>query len=375
MLTWLSGLWRALLRTWPFTNEKARPAHVPSALERLPQEVLDEIFGYLELSAVACLAICSKPLHHNLSTKHVLLLKSSGGHADQRKALLMHLARDQTTLFYCYVCSTNHHVSKVRSAFSPGYLGRTPCLKTSFAADESFQSYMSYSAYAITFPHVQLAMHQYRHGNSEFLDRLFQTEVRRPLANVNVWTLLCVEPRVVKDMLFLRVQHWIAADEDYCFAATQSQWPSICCHIDHEPSFKAWSEVKHQTRQTENAVRQCSNLDTTSYWCSVCNAEIQYTTTCLTEGKVAWITTKWLNFGSGNSPEQYQWLLQVRPRRRGHLVRQPKYDISIRSLYENTCDSGRTQSAAHSENANLLRNSLVRRRRFQQVLDHQGVAT
>lgn len=232
MLTYMKRRVTAALRSTRCQNDSATDL---SGLLGLPQELLDMIVGYLDIDEVACLSVCNKNLHRKLEVDKWRNLRLGYWHDRQRKTLLVRLAHDNPALFFCHDCSYLHLVASVGRPYSIGYGGRLTCIKHRSERNDllrPFDDYERLSTYQLTFSHVQLIMARHRFGHSHGIDvsLLAMSEVRRTLSE-KVWALLSVEPRIIENELFLRVQQWTIFDQDDQPRFRELRGPAVCLHI------------------------------------------------------------------------------------------------------------------------------------------------
>lgn len=358
MLDWVKGLFAAL----GCNRGRARTPPRPPLLG-LPQELLDSI--------VAFLSICSKDLYQRLGVDRWQVLRLGHGHDHQRKEFLAHLARDIPDLFFCHHCSYLHLVARV----GPALLGyrRLPCIKPPSARDvpaQSFETYGGISHYRLTFPHVQLVMARHRNGPNcgISMSSLSITEVHIQ-KQYKVWTLLSVEPRIIDNELFLRVQQWIIFDQNDQPTFEKLRGPSICSHISkiagNHTASTTLDLIQCQVQHVGGRATcpKCSGL----YRCIHCAVEFESDAIQLEDGKLAVIITKWLNVGNGGSPTDPSWQRHLYPPLEGRVVAMAKDSLGSRRIFEG--HMGRSQEEATRENASLICGESFRKKLHQISLD------
>ena len=189
--------------------------HAPATL-RLPHELVNVIVDSLNISEAVCLSVCCKYFYHRLGKDRYRILRKGQGHEDQRNEFLLRLARDHPTLFFCHSCSRLRLVGSVGLPLVGSCGPRLRCMwltDTEGVPLHSFEMYGEGAIYRLTFSHVQLVMARHRHGPKYGIptSTLSITEIWK-VDRLKVWCVLHVEPRIIDDELFLRVQHWIAFD-------------------------------------------------------------------------------------------------------------------------------------------------------------------
>ena len=372
MLGWVKGLFAAASFLSPSHDggQVSRPS-----LLGLPQELLDNIVDFLDDPDAACLSVCSKDLYRRLGVNRWQLLRLDHGHERQRNEFLARLGRDNPNLFFCHTCSYIHLVARV----GPAIIGREhlPCIRSHSSRDiptQSFEIYGSILHYRLTSLHVQLAMARHRNGPKYgiSMSSLSFTEIKwRKM--YKVWTLLSVEPRIIDNELFLRVQHWIAFDQDDQPTFERTRGPSICSHINkyagkYEGKDTGYTTIDLLQCQIQHvggraSCPTCSAL----YRCIDCAVEFESDAIHLEDRKVAVIITKWLNLGNGDSPTNPNWRRHLYPPFEGLPVVTARDSLGPRSIFEG--HMGRTQETATRESASLFCGEAFRKKLRQIATD------
>ena len=358
----LKGLFASALSPKPrydYDGERVRT----HPLLGLPQELLDNVVDFLDTADAACLSMCNKSLYQRLGTNRWQLLRLGHGHDEQRKQLLTHIARDNPHIFYCHICSYLHLVARLGPSI---YSIRLPCINSTSLREnlsQAFETYGGISSYRLTFPYVQLVMARHRDGPKYgiSMSSISITEVRRRERH-KVWTLLSVEPKIVDNELFLRVQQWIAFDQDDQPTFERLCGPSICTHISkiRGDYLKPLTldllqcQVHHIGRRA--SCPKCSVL----YRCIDCGVEYESDAILFEDRKLAVVITKWLNVGNGDSPTNPDWRRHLYSSFDGWPVAMAKDSLGPRSIFEGHI--GRSQDTATRENASLLRGESFRKK-------------
>lgn len=264
-----------------------------ASLLTLPPELLIQIVDFLEVSDVACLALCNRTLRHYFASPAWDLLRNGKGMPDERRAFLTRLAKDeQGRFFYCYTCSLLHLTSLVGP---PGASAqRHPqrvlrCVQEPpwrEARPNCFKTHAGNSRFGFTFQHLQLATA----GMLE-LDALAIIEVQRFR---KATTLLSVEAALVSSELRLRVQQWIAFDQDEVPGNDDMLCLSVCEHINRRPYYHCQMhpdlircKIYHLDQRAD--CRTCHSL----LRCSECATEFHVEVKTLEVDRSALVITKW----------------------------------------------------------------------------------
>lgn len=336
----------------------------------LPQELLDSIIDFLDISEAACLSVCNKQLYWRLGKGRRELLHLTHGRGSQRKEFLMHLARDNPLFFFCHSCVNLHLLARVGPAGPVCFRHakkRPACIEEPPLRDYPavyFRDYLADDDYHLVFAHEQLVMARH-HSGSNFglpMSSLSFTGIRRNDWH-KVWTLLNVEPRIIDDKLLLRVQHWLMFDLDD-MPKIDDFGPSLCSHATRyaERTYADLIECHLQHVGHRASCSKCSILYRQE-WCGV---EFESDAFRLDHGKVAVLITKWLNLGKGDSPSDPTWQRNACAIPLnclgGPLLAEVKDNLRIRSTFEE--HMGKSQHTATCENASLLREEFFRKKLY-----------
>ena len=342
------------------TSDDDRLAPTPRLLA-LPPELLDHIVIFLDIPGAACLSLCSKGLRKRLAANRWQLLRPGHGYGHERKEFLLCLARDHPSLVFCYNCSRLHRGTRVGPALFSSYL---PCIQYVAARDwpgQSFEVYGGLSSYRLTFLHVQLVMARHRDGIDRgiAIDSLSVTEVHGRERD-NAWSLLSVDPKIIDNELFLRVQHWVIFDWDKQPVFERLRGPSICSHISKfKGKLGGSATVDLLNCQTQHIDKRAScPTCNVLYHCVDCAVEFESDAILVGGRTVAVIITKWLNLGSGNSPTDVDWRRHLYPPFDGRPVVMAKDSPSTKSIFEG--QGGCSQETATRQNAALVRDECFR---------------
>jgi hypothetical protein len=194
------------------------------------------------------------------------------------------------------------------------------------------------------------------------------TEIRRQ-KRYKVWTLLNVEPRIIDNELFLRVQQWIIFDQDDQTTFEKLCGPSICSHITKFRGKYAGSTTLDLLQCQIQHIGGRASCPTCSvlYRCIDCAVEFESDAIHLEDRKLAVIITKWLNVGNGDSPASPHWRRHLYPPFEGLPVATAKDWLGSRSIFEGHI--GRPQETATRENASLFCGESFRQKLHQVYTD------
>jgi hypothetical protein len=156
------------------------------------------------------------------------------------------------------------------------------------------------SSYALRFPHVHLAMKRHRNGGNYGIPvkNLAVTEVQTYSGNEierKMVTLFSVEPSIITDEMYIRVQHWALFPLFNPLRREKLTFTHLCHHDwrNHSLLFsiiKAY-EVAHYKSSIPPGCRILC--------CATCSAEFEVEVRYFENGRAALVITKWLNLGSG----------------------------------------------------------------------------
>ena len=198
------------------------------SLAGLPTEIIGCIANYLPVSSAACLALCNHSFQQRLGTRHWDALRpgDSEEEAEERGAFLSLVAQDLPSYIFCYQCSRLHHEDEIRSP-GPIYhpLKLLPCCED-LQCLELDSHVTGWTAYKLSFPHVQIAMKRHRQGADHgiSLNDLAFTEVQNSFQEDREYmTLLSVDARIrpsgYETFLLMRVQQVLLVPVDgFCKA-------------------------------------------------------------------------------------------------------------------------------------------------------------
>ena len=160
---------------------------------------------------------------------------------------------------------------------------------------------------------------------------------------LKVWCVLQVEPRIIDDELFLRVQHWIAFDRHQPPTFKWLHGPSICPHINiyrtrcEEFTISKLLRCQIQHVGTQGTCPTCS----VPYRCNDCDAEFKTNTRRLDDRKVAVVVTKWLDMGSGYSQANPKWRRHIVVTFKGQPIAIAEDSLGPKSIFEGYAGSSR----------------------------------
>ena len=307
-------MWRvnkALIRVFASRSRDGnKPPPPPPRLLALPDELLLSITDFLDDSDLACLSLCNRALHRMFARnpRRSLFLHIAVP-TEQRKSLLLRLARDQPKLFFCHDCSRLHHVTDVGPPCDEylmfKHMRPLHCISRSAMTPFCFKCHSLPGLYSLKFQHVQLVMEQHRlgagHGMALSLLSLLEVQL-----NVDYTTLFSVEPKILDDKLYVRIQQWIIFSGGRRPLSNNTWCINICsclrshlgpvfladlleCTIDHS--------VEEATCPTCHAYLRCSR----------CSMDIRTEMKSLGPNSHGLLVTKWLCLGRGEDPNDPEW--------------------------------------------------------------------
>jgi hypothetical protein len=146
--------------------------------------------------------------------------------------------------------------------------------------------------------------HRRGRGSGHALEMLQACEIKEPTDFSNIITLLSVEPAIIKDELYLRIQQWVVVVGGDLARAGLLQSLSICNHFSDACStlrpILVCKLYHHETRQ------ECATCQP-YLQCTKCRIEFNIQTRDLGVDDRAIIVTKWVRLGHGLSPTDPHW--------------------------------------------------------------------
>lgn len=349
--------------TWSKCDES--DPETPSTLFSLPNEVLDMIVDHLDTPDTACFLLTSRSLRYNYGIDIWRGLDLSHECEATRCKYLLTLSRDYPKYYLCHTCSYLHPVAWIglpRLDFRYPYV-RNKCVNNISIKNipvDCFITHTRQELYRLTFQHVQLAMCRHRQGKPYgiSLRRLATKEVQARPGSGSV-TLLSVDPKIIMNVLYLRVQQWIMLDDHGLWNVKAAWCLSICAHSrDTYHGSPRWQLLtcKLQHRDRVPGCPTCPPL----LRCATCHVEFKMELkTC--GSKRALVLTKWLNMGRGEHPRDSDWWKHLyRPGSRDPNFTAVKDRKGVCYLYE--LFAGKSMDVLTEENASLLLNDAYRTR-------------
>jgi hypothetical protein len=213
-----------------------------------------------------------------------------------------------------------------------------------------------------------MARHRNGPNRGISMSSLSITEIQRR-RRYKLWTLLSVEPRIIDNELFLRVQQWIIFDQDDQPTFERLCGPSICSHINKYAGKYAGSTTFDLIQCQIQHIGGRASCPTCSvlYRCIDCAVEFESDAIHLEDQKLAVIITKWLNVGNGDAPTNPNWRRHLYPPFDGQPVATAKDSLGSRSIFEGHI--GRSQETVTRENASLVRGESFRTKLHQTSRD------
>lgn len=342
------------------TSPHMQPATAHNSTLRLlglPPELLEMIYGYLNLADQACLSMCSKKLFQDLDTTGYKGLRLGNGHDGHRRVLLTRLARDNSGIIACLLCSHLHAITKVGPvlSWSADLREYRPCSKhKQFLSGgerlppDCFDLRYALSHCDLTYLHVQLAAKIYKNGLGcgVSLDTLSLTEVFWPSYS-KVRALQKVDPEIIRGQLHLRVQVWTIYPQKDPPTFDRRSSPRVCEHIK-PPGLEIVLDLMN-----EYATQASHSCRSVLYRCPACNTEFQLSKAQIDHRKSAVILTKWLNVGNGESMADPHWQQHFFQQWRAAPLVTDKEWSGNRDVFEK--HTTRSQETAILENIELLR--------------------
>ena len=336
--------------SWARGRKQIQPPNLdvsrPNTLGGLVAELLLSIADFLSPEDIYCLSLCS---HRLFATFESWRERKQLGN-ESRLSFLSRLAQDDRHYFTCYVCYVLHRFdcgSKSSGLLGPSHQemsqSKLPCARMGdwqsipqlTMCIHSKKNY-HHTHHTFCFLHLQLAMRRYYYGSRYGLSAsaLSFTEVNRYTAS----TALCsLEARVCRDLLpvlCLRIQNIMSvsglakrllSDKD---RQVPLQIYQICAHIGHAellPTIKDFVDAHHR-RDTLSLLRTT---------CDECNTEYQLELRVYGNRNIALMITRWINLGTGRSPDDPQWKVHsLASQHAPPILRPSNMMVSPRILFE-----------------------------------------
>lgn len=345
-------------------RNRSRTANEPEKtrrnLQNLPPEILQMIMEYLTPVDTACLTLCNHALLWVIGNRHWSASLSPGkDNEEYRESFLTTLTRDLPGHFFCHHCSRLHR----RDDYSPpGPLWqpekRSSC-PTSEIGDNLFSCLKAHpiiSRYRFAFPHLQLAMKRFHHGPGHGVstESLLFTEVQvsdDDDEEEKMTTMLSVEARICPKpaSLCLRIQHWALINSTKRhMILSKTNFVKICDHISIESS-EISQLIESQLQPPRTVSESQGHPDVLK--CRHCNTDFEVAIKELGEQGLALVITKWLDLGSGLTPEDTRWRFHL-PRLTDPEIGKAGQAGDIRLRFES--ELGLSQDSLSSQNASYL---------------------
>lgn len=169
------------------------------------------------------------------------------------------------------------------------------------------------SAYRFGFQHLQLAMARHRLGSSYGMDLNALSVVEGMIyfssqTRTKTTKLLSVEPQVVADELYLRVQQWTMFDGEDLSPAVDRIFIEICAHINRFSwTRRLISDLIRCKLQQADSRPDCATCHR-FLKCEACAIEFRIEARQLRSGRgKALVMTKWIHLGRGEHMDDQQW--------------------------------------------------------------------
>lgn len=274
----------------------------------LPPELLLYIVDYLPHSSTCLLALCSKSLWIQLSSKYMeeldkgkrqlipedLRIPKFTEHQEQRNTFLLLLERDFDDMVFCYFCQKLHKIYSYC---------RAQCR-------DKFRAWPSWPQ--ATFSRLCYAMKCHRKGLNinHILDPLSRTltnyQYKRTCQTI-------FKARVVSRSLYLRTQHWVLLPPKQPLELLTAKYlyPTRLCYHLHtfdgpgymDLPFRQYLQEKfHEYQQLGIATHSTSTEQ-----CLTCRTEFQIDIKDLGSRGAAVVITIWQDFGEILTPFDLTW--------------------------------------------------------------------
>ena len=304
-------------------------------LTDLPPELLLMISDLLRPADVVCFSLCAHKLLRLLGEKERALLKPKSGVVcfealksereplvwnEDRELFLTQLSRDQPRYFFCYICTYLHPWDKI---LPPGPAFRpNPSLrcqkKRRDTLHEAVEAQVA-SRYDLQYCHVQLAMRRFYCGPEYGI-----TPRSLDYTNVKLWadrpftSLMSVEARICPNSpsLCMRIQSMAVVRPPYMkLFLAETRWLVVCAHTYTD---KPARELPRLVKSLMDTYRRGDDASSHLHRCPECGVDYKL---ALREydGKLALVITKWLDFGSGLSPNDPRWNTHYRRSCQGNM--------------------------------------------------------
>ncbi|CRL22141.1 unnamed protein product [Penicillium camemberti] len=345
-------------------------------LERLPVEILLSISDFLIPEDIFCLALCSSRTFVTLDrqTSNIKLPEGSG-----KLPFLQRLERDLPNHFICYCCILLHKYdgSESYQLSNPRlYLDHSlPCVRNMKWSMPGLQvtihgSFL-HSYYDLYFLHVQLAMRRsfdsLKSGMTS--EALAYTQVREYFDSstlASIEACVCSVDGTGSDpslpSLCLRVQDMVLVGLDEVYLIDPSSalpinfnflW--ICEHILYLYILNSITDLvkAHSESELKPTCSASSNC------CEVCRTDYHIELHEFNSRDLALVITRWINLGTGQSPDDPQW-----KRVQSVYEKPPLLDgkelASPRVAFEKVVSDHWSKEALTLSNVSFLRNSEYR---------------
>ncbi|KAJ5732696.1 hypothetical protein N7493_004177 [Penicillium malachiteum] len=337
-------------------------------LGELPLEILELITNHLVQLDITCLALCNHWLFRCFSSAMVRKYYTREKYENWAfKELLHRLNNSEARVFLCYSCNRLHRVQDVSL---PGSVSTEPgCFsqrKTKYHSRYLTQpirliEFPCYTDYKFHFVHLQLAMREIYHrdfydgpGFGIPVESFFYTEVstgpigrknptslEQQISNISTETtksaertLLSVDARIFKDgrnpSLCLRIQELalVEPQDTNKLIPGPDDHIRICWHV-RSGSTEIDDLVRMMVQRFRNGKRGSSLVEQNR--CSQCNTswkiQVREVEVEARQKSVCLVITRWIDLGSGKSPEDPRWRSFIESRNtlsNGHIVSDPR---------------------------------------------------
>ncbi|KAB8296804.1 hypothetical protein EYC80_002221 [Monilinia laxa] len=277
---------------------------------QLPAELILIVASMLPTSSAACLALSSRRISKILGPGHWRSLQS--GAPSVLLQFLKSLARDLPQYFVCQECPTLHHIQSIKRpqvierGFNPFcvWIGRGYHL-------------LSQSQYRVYFPHVQLAMRQYRSGiDIGFPLAVFQNLEMKYNRTHQKFTLLSIDAQIIQNDLLLRSQTWVlipwSQRDGYLDQLVDGLHQDICIHTSSGLLGKHLTTNLVKSRLAQLEAHE--EIHPQTLQCPECWMEHELDIADFGKRGFAILITKWVNLGSGLDFKDPKWQSHVMPR-------------------------------------------------------------
>lgn len=256
----------------------------PSALSKLPPELVLCISGFLLPESVLSFSLCCQRVHFIIRAPYLEALKENNETSDHRYKFLKLLEQDLPDHILCYYCKKLHTISKARQ-----YVSCLPYMKNRDNFLAGFYIHPRFS-----FVIFQMTMKRHRQGldPSSLLNFLSFTTIT--LFEKDYTEQYSTSIRIIADSLLFRQQ------QIFMIPSTQP------CLLPKD--LKVCPHIRLCTRRTESTLTsKVYRVGEGGMQCKYCMTEFRIDYRMYEDQGTAMFITKWMDLGQGRSPMDWQW--------------------------------------------------------------------